>query len=367
MNPVSALAGGIFAASVEAAGAGDDSAQLHALVDDLGRHSFQARLGHRGPLEQFDGELWRNLEDTGLARLTSTPDLDAGPVEAAMVLCGLARHAGAVPVAESDLLAAWLADRAGLNCPGGPLTVAIGEANIAGDRIAGTAGGVPWTRTAAAVVLAARTAEGVHVAVADPGEIDIVDGHNIAGEPRDRIAFDMPGDRFREVDAATFAELLRRGAWARCVQVIGALDTTARLSVAHTRERVQFGRPLSKFQSVQHVLAAMAGEIERARAATTLAVVAATSDGFDAGPTDYAVTVAKVVLGAAVSRVTTMAHQLHGAVGVTAEHQLWLFTMRAQSWIAEFGATGDHARKLGRLALRAENPWDIVIGTNLTG
>ena len=71
------------------------------------------------------------------------------------------------------------------------------------------------------------------------------------------------------------------GAWARCVQIIGALDAAPDLTVAHTSERVQFGRPLSKFQAVQHSLAEMAGEIERARAATALAMAAAADFGFD--------------------------------------------------------------------------------------
>ena len=71
------------------------------------------------------------------------------------------------------------------------------------------------------------------------------------------------------------------------------------------------------FQAVQHSLAAMAGEIERARAATTLAIAAASDYGFDSPQTDYAVTVAKVAVGRAVEPVTTIAHQLHGAIGVT--------------------------------------------------
>jgi acyl-CoA dehydrogenase len=67
--------------------------ELAQLVDDLGRRSFDARLGHRGFPETFDEALWRNLENTGLARLTSSQD--AGPAEAAIVLSGLARHAAA--------------------------------------------------------------------------------------------------------------------------------------------------------------------------------------------------------------------------------------------------------------------------------
>jgi acyl-CoA dehydrogenase len=106
----------------------------------------------------------------------------------------------------------------------------------------------------------------------------------------------------------------------------------------------------------------MAGDIERARAAATLAVAAATDHGFASAQTEYAVTVAKVAVGRAVGSVTTIAHQLHGAIGVTVEHPLWSATMRAQSWIDDYGTTAHHARRLGRMALTAEEPWDLVIG-----
>ncbi len=105
----------------------------------------------------------------------------------------------------------------------------------------------------------------------------------------------------------------------------------------------------------------MAGEIERARAATTLAIAAAADYGFDSAQADYAVTVAKVAVGRAVGPVTTIAHQLHGAIGVTIEHQLWLATMRARSWVDDFGSTAHYAHRLGRLALAAGDPWDLVV------
>jgi acyl-CoA dehydrogenase len=59
--------------------------------------------------------------------------------------------------------------------------------------------------------------------------------------------------------------------------------------------------------------------------------------------------------------VTTIAHQLHGAIGVTIEHRLWLSTMRARSWVDEFGSTTHYARRLGRMALAADDPWDVVV------
>ena len=143
--------------------------------------------------------------------------------------------------------------------------------------------------------------------------------------------------------------------------MVGAMDAAADLTVAHTGERQQFGRPLRAFQAVQHSLAAMAGEIERARAATTLAIAAASDYGFGSPQTDYAVTVAKVAVGRAVEPVTTIAHQLHGAIGVTREHQLWLATMRARSWVDDFGSTVYYARRLGRMTLAADDPWDVVV------
>jgi acyl-CoA dehydrogenase len=327
------------------------------LVDDIGRRSFDRRRGQVEAAGEFDDALWRTLEDTGLSRLTSSQE--AGPTEAAILLSGLARHAAAVPVAETDLLAAWLAGEAGVEVPAsGPLTVAIADAQAVDDRVVGTATGVPWPRSAP-MLLAASTGEALHVAViTDP---QVIDGRNLAGEPCGSVAFDVSVERCATTDRSVGDELVRRGAWARCVQTIGVLDAAADLTVAHTRDRQQFGRPLSAFQAVAHSLAAMAGEIERARAATTLAIAAATGYGFGSAEADYAVTVAKVAVGRAVAPVTTIAHQLHGAIGVTREHRLWLATMRARSWVDDFGTTAHYARRLGRMAMTAEDPWDLVV------
>lgn len=301
-------------------------------------------------------ELWRNLEETGLARLTSSQG--AGPAEAAIVLSGLARHAAAVPIAETDLLAAWLAEKAGVPVPdGGPLTVAIADAAEVDGRITGTAHDVPWP--VGTIILAARTVNALHVGLIVDAEL--IEGHNLAGEPCGSFTFDMAVGDTQTLDVGVADELTRRGAWARCNQIIGALDAACEQTVAHTGERVQFGRQLSKFQAVQHSLAAMSGEIERARAATALANAAANDYGFDHPATDYAVTVAKVAVGRAVSPVTTIAHQLHGAIGVTIEHRLWLATMRARSWVDEFGSTTHYARRLGRMALAVDDPWDVVV------
>ncbi|EHI12974.1 acyl-CoA dehydrogenase [Mycolicibacterium thermoresistibile ATCC 19527] len=312
--------------------------------------------------EQFDTNLWHHLQESGLTRLTSSGDVEAGPNELAVVLAGIAQHSGAIPLAETDALAGWLGQRADVDLPVGPLTVAVADAEETAGYVRGIAPDVPWARSSAAVLLVARTADRTLVGTVDNATSDLADGHNLAGEPRSRLTFDIPVEKLAAVDSTLGVELWVRGAWCRCVQTIGTLDAVVAMSVNHTAERIQFGRTLSRFQSVQHGLAAMAGEIERARAAASLAVAAAADNGFESARTEFAVTAARAAVGRAVTPVTTIAHQLHGAIGVTTEHPLWSATMRARSWAGEFGTTNGYARRLGRMALQAHDPWDLVIG-----
>ena len=233
-----------------------DTTELGGLVDDIGRRSGATGSGHRPLPNAFDAELWQALEDTGLSRLTTAQGADVR--EAAVVLTGLARWAAAVPIAETDVLAAWLAQQAGIDVPAdGPLTVAIVDGKRDAGLITGRATDVPWPQ--GPIVLAARTDDALFVSRLDAVDADT--SHTVAGEPRG--AFDVV---ISEADAVRLptsvgAELLRRGAWARCVQVVGALEAALDLTTAHTRERVQFGRPLGSFQAVAHGLAAIYGEL----------------------------------------------------------------------------------------------------------
>ncbi|MEE6140147.1 acyl-CoA dehydrogenase family protein [Mycobacterium sp. 050128] len=352
------LAGGLLGAVSSA----DEFADVRALVDELSQRSFDARLGRRRRPEAFDGPLWNALQDTGLARLTSDAENGAGPADLAVVLYGLARRSAAVPVAETDLLAAWLGQQAGVDVPiAGPLTAARTTGAVRDGIVTGTATGVPWARAADALVLLIDTGASHYVGAFGVDGL-VTDAMNLAGEPRDDVGFGLPLARLTSVGAALADEFDCRGAWARCIQIVGALDAAAASAVTHCRERVQFGRPLSRIQSVQQALATMAGDIERGRAAVTLAVAAAIDFGFGSGRTEYAVAVAKAVLGPVVAAVTTAAHQLHGAIGTSVEHPLWASTLRARSWTDEFGSAGHHARRVGHLALSCNNVWDCVTG-----
>lgn len=352
-----AMTAGVF----DSERATDELSDLRELVDDIASKFYTAAIGNRALPQHFDAALWSALDETGLSSLATSADVDAGPTELAVVLYGLARHAAGVPIAETDLLANWLVTQADIELSSGPTSVAI-VADSTDEELVGTVDAVPWARDCQQVVLVIVGSQATRLALLDVDVDKLVLNHNLAGEPRDGLRTALDAERLSTVDSSVGRELLTRGAWARCIQVVGALDAAARLTVTHTRERVQFGRPLSAFQAVQHSLAAMAGEIERARSSVDAAITAASAYGFGDERTELAVAVAKIVLGQVVLPVTTTAHQLHGAIGVTREHPLWLFTLRAQSWLNDYGSPRHFARQLGRLALQSDDPWRLITG-----
>ena len=141
-----------------------------------------------------------------------------------------------------------------------------------------------------------------------------------------------------------------RGALMRSIQMCGAMARVRDLAVTFAAERHQFGQPINRFQAVQHHLAELAAE-----AAAADAMVA----GVLARPTRRAVAAAKVVTGRAAGRVAALAHQIHGAIGFTQEHQLHRFTTRLWQWRDDFGTESDWAIDLGR-SLAGGNLWEAM-------
>lgn len=148
------------------------------------------------------------------------------------------------------------------------------------------------------------------------------------------------------------------GAGMRCLQIAGALETILRLTIAHVTEREQFGRPIGRFQVVQHAIAQLGAEVAAATACADMAAEALAGDG----DPQLAIAAARVRSGEAVGFATGVAHQLHGAIGFTREHRLHRFTTRLWRWRDEFGGHGHWAQLLGRAALDARGPgfWALV-------
>lgn len=126
---------------------------------------------------------------------------------------------------------------------------------------------------------------------------------------------------------------LEAGAITTAASIAGALQRVLDITVAFANDRNQFGRPIGKFQAIQHQLAVMAESVAAARAA---ALLGWRGDGLF--PSRLAAALAKARTSEAAALVAPLAHAIHGAIGVTAELDLQLYTRRLHEWRADFGA-----------------------------
>jgi acyl-CoA dehydrogenase len=144
---------------------------------------------------------------------------------------------------------------------------------------------------------------------------------------------------------------------ARTAQLTGAFEAILLETVNYVNERKQFGRPLAKFQAVQQNLAVMAEEVAATRVISEAAFIAT-----DRGDSTIHVASAKVRSFVAAQAVTSIAHQLFGAIGFTREHHLHHMTQRAWAWRGEFGGEREWASALGRQVLEAggDGVWSLL-------
>jgi len=181
--------------------------------------------------------------------------------------------------------------------------------------------------------------------------LGIREGTNLAGEPQDTVSFDGAAAIGSGPPPAGFdpPALARLGAAVRAQQMAGALEHILDQSVQWSLDRVQFGRPIGKFQAVQHNLAMLAGEVAAAGAAADGAAEAIALEGPAGEAALREVAVAKVRVGEAASTGAAIAHQVHGAMGLTYEHSLHQSTRRLWAWREEFGNEALWAERLGRM------------------
>lgn len=138
----------------------------------------------------------------------------------------------------------------------------------------------------------------------------------------DAVAHLLGADKRRSLQAALHAALIA-GAGTRVLQ----------LSLDHAQQRVQFGKPIGSFQAVQHQLAVMAEHACSTRMAAQLAFGSGTHL-----PQPLLAAMALVVAGEAAAALAAGSHAVHGAIGITAEYDLQLYTRRLLAWRTAAGS-----------------------------
>jgi acyl-CoA dehydrogenase len=354
-----------------------DGAGTAELILDQASRLFEAQAQRevlaRADAGEWPRALWDAIDEAGFPLAFVSEDaggIGLGAPEVLQVVRRAAFHPVPLPLAETILANALWAEVSG-GAVSGVLTIAPCNPTDRvtlqrrGDRVAlgGQARRVPWGAMAGYLLVFARDADGLGWLALVPGGQASTARRNIANEPRDTVRFDgvtLPaGSAYPAPNRLQADGVLALGAALRVQQMIGGMDRAMEYALRYANERVQFGRPISKFQAIQHMLAIAAGQL-----AAATATADAILECFDGDPDRFAfwVMVAKARAGEAAGLVAAAAHQVHAAMGFTQEHPLHYVTRRLWSWREEFGAEAFWQQRLGEAACRAggEALWPML-------
>jgi alkylation response protein AidB-like acyl-CoA dehydrogenase len=145
--------------------------------------------------------------------------------------------------------------------------------------------------------------------------------------PKDNILGEL-GRGWQDVKS-----IIERAAAAKCCDMVGSLQRVFEMTVAYAKERVVSGGPIGSFQAVQHHCANMAIDVNGAMLSAYQAAWRI-SEGM---PCAWEVAVAKAWASQACPRVIALAHQIHGAIGTTMDHDLHYYTRRTKAAESAFG------------------------------
>lgn len=142
------------------------------------------------------------------------------------------------------------------------------------------------------------------------------------------------------------------GAFIRVAQAAGAMDAALAMSIDYTNTRQQFGKPLSKFQAVQQVLAVFATEAAAVNVAGAAAAAALDRANGDVDAALFEIAAAKLRTNQAIGQATAIAHQVHGAIGFTKDYDLHKLTGPLLNWRSDYGNDTHWAAVLGGIAAK---------------
>jgi alkylation response protein AidB-like acyl-CoA dehydrogenase len=316
----------------------------------------------------FSADLWKEMVELGWTGL-AVPETYGGVGEGFLEACLLLEEMGAVqvpsPFLQTVACGAATIERHGSAeqrerwlsgiVEGRTIAYADGAtvtATASGDGyvLEGTARFVPFAHTADDLLVVAgptaflvdRTAAGVTTERLDVVGPNAENDVRLAGVavPADRVLGEVGGGAEVAATASAF------GAAATCAEMVGGAQRVLDMTVEYAGQREQFGRPIGSFQAVQHHCADMAIDVLTARFIAFEAIWRLTAPGQAADDVALTVAVAKSWVSDAYQRVCALGHQVHGAIGFTAEHELHHYLQHAASTALAFGDGDFHADRV---------------------
>jgi hypothetical protein len=286
---------------------------LDALGTLLDRHAGPERARAVGAADGIDLPLLERLIEGGFADFATE---GAGPLEAALAVELVAARVGLAPYGSRAIVAPALLDQ-----PLPEVLAVLDGAEPAPVRYA----------QFAQAFLMPRGTEAIRL---ERNEVEIEPIESPFAYPFATVTVpDGAGEALPLADGAT---TLRR--WQRiaiAAEMVGCMQAALDLTVAYLSDRHQFGRPLGSFQALQHRLAELHIDIEGARWLTRQAAWR--------GADDELAAIACTAAAEAADKTVGETHQLSGAMGLTKEYDLHLWTMRLVALCQEGGGVSRHA------------------------
>lgn len=131
-----------------------------------------------------------------------------------------------------------------------------------------------------------------------------------------------------------------------CARMVGGMEYVQEITLEYAKTRVQYGRPIGGFQVIAHYCADMWGDVETSR---NITYDAAWHVGENDDEAHVRATIAKAWISDTYLRVTQKGVHIHGAIGMTRDHDMGLYYRRAKVYEETFGAADFHRAELAHL------------------
>ena len=346
---------------------------LRAFLQD--KYSFESRRATSMTVVGWRPEIWRALADLGIVGMTLPKrlgGLEFGPVEVMVAMEEMGRALMVEPFMEAVVVCGGVLARGGgkvaddalLKITAGELIIAYAWAEPGSrydfSRVVTTAVkdgdgwllnghksvvmAAPW---ASALLVTARTSNGVSLFMVDKSTagISCSDYPTIDGRSASDVIFKdvkisaaaligAEGKALELIDPVADAAIAALGA-----EAVGVMTKLHQDTIGYTKQRKQFGQPISNFQVLQHRMVDMYMEIEMTQSATYLATLKLSAPARERA---LAASTAKVTMSKACRFVGQNAVQLHGGMGMTDELAVGHYFKRATMIESDFGSADFH-------------------------
>lgn len=355
-----------------------------------GRYAFEARRAILQSREGFSREIWQEFADLGWLGL-SVPEalggLGAGAIETGIVMEAIGRALVVEPYWTTAVFGTRLVSELGSeqqqaemlpDVVAGKSLISFAQAEAPtrfaledvttravksgeGWRLSGSKTAVLGAPSADVLLVTARTAgdrldrAGIGV-FAVPGKsagVTVTDYQTLDGARAGNVVF---GDVALadsallggKTDALPAVEKVADAAIAAlAAEAVGCMQVLLETTIAYTKQRIQFGKPLADNQVLRHRMAAMAVKIEEARASALSAALMTDADPLTRA---RAASSAKVKVGRAGRYVAEQAMQLHGGMGVTEELNVGAYFKRLMAIEIVLGSPDFHLKRHAQLS-----------------